>query len=251
KYELGIAADKLYSFIWDDFCDWFIELSKIRLNDKENVKANENAQRVLIHVLSGTMQLLHPFMPFITESVWQALPHEGKSVMVSEWPKYNEALVFEEEARQMEQVMEVIRAIRNRRAEMNVPPSKKAELIINSEKLDMFAQAELFFKKLAYASDVKVTAETPSDASKMVSVVTSAATVFMPMSDLIDFEKELQRLNKEKDNVLSQIARIEGKLSNPGFVAKAPEAVVSAERQKLEGLKEHLSKLEESIGNLR
>jgi len=251
KYELGIAADKLYSFIWDNFCDWFIELSKIRLNDKENVKANENAQRVLIHVLSGTMQLLHPFMPFITESVWQALPHNGASIMVSEWPKVDESLIFEEEARQMEQIMEAIRAIRNRRAEMNVPPSKKAELIIATQHAEMFGAAEFFFKKLASAGEVKVQAEAPADAASMVSIVTSTAQLYMPMSDLVDLEKELARLNKEKDNVLGQIARIEGKLNNPGFVAKAPEAVVNAERTKLESLKEHLSKLEESIGNIK
>ncbi|MEA4921453.1 MAG: valine--tRNA ligase [Clostridiaceae bacterium] len=251
KYELGVAADKLYSFIWDNFCDWFIELSKIRLNNKEDMEANENAQRVLIHVLSGTMQLLHPFMPFITESVWQALPHEGPSIMVSKWPEYSEGQVFDEDSRQMEQIMEVIRAIRNRRSEMNVPPSKKAELIISSDRTEMYENASHFFKKLAYASDVKVLAEVPEDAASMVSVVTSTAKVYMPMSDLVDTEKELERLNKEKDSILGQIARIEGKLNNPGFLTKAPEAVVASEKQKLETLNEHLSKLEESINNLK
>ena len=250
KYELGIAADKLYSFIWDDFCDWFIELCKIRLNDKENMKQNENAQRVLVHVLSGTMQLLHPFMPFITETVWQALPHEGPSIMVSRWPAFDQSKVFEQEARDMEQIMEIIRAIRNRRAEMNVPPSKKAELFIVSER-PMFSGADLYFKRLAYASEVVVLNDAPENASSMVSVVTPAAKVYMPLSDLVDIEKELQRLNKEKDNVMAQIARIEGKLSNQGFISKAPEAVVAAERQRLEGYKEHLSKLEESIHNLK
>ncbi len=251
KYELGIAADKLYSFIWDDFCDWFIELSKIRLNDKENAKASENAQRVLIHVLSGTMQLLHPFMPFITESVWQALPHEGPSIMVSKWPEYDASHVYPEEARAMEQVMEVIRSVRNRRAEMNVPPSKKAELIITADQRRVFENAEMIFKKLAYASQVTFTEKAPQDSAGMVSVVTSAARVYMPMSDLVDIEKELSRLNKEKENILNQISRTENKLNNEGFVSKAPEAVVQAERQKLSGYREHLTKLEESISNLR
>ncbi len=251
KYELGIAADKLYSFIWDDFCDWFIELCKIRLNDKDDMKANENAQRVLVHVLSGTMQLLHPFMPFITESVWQALPHDGPSVMVSKWPEYDGSKVFETEANQMEQIMEVIRAVRNRRSEMNVPPSKKAELIITTDRPELFERAGLFFAKLAYASSVNVAVQTPKDAASMVSVVTSSAKVYMPMSDLVDIEKELERLNKERDNVAQQIARIEGKLSNEGFVSKAPEAVVNAERQKLADYKEHLVKLEESIKGLK
>ena len=251
KYELGIAADKLYSFIWDNFCDWYIELCKTRLMNQENAEASQRAQKVLGYVLSGTLQLLHPFMPFITESIWQALPHEGPSIMVSQWPKAVEGLDFPAEEREMEEIMAAIRAVRNRRSEMNVPPSKKAALILMTHKPDLFAGAEPFMKRLAWASEVSIVDAAPADAAKMVSCVTESVQIFMPMSDLVDLDKERERLQKEKDNALQQIARIEGKLSNEGFVAKAPAAVVNAEREKLEKFRAVVAKLDDSLAALQ
>jgi valyl-tRNA synthetase len=251
KYELGIAADKLYSFIWDNFCDWYIELCKTRLMNQENPEASQRAQKVLGYVLSGTLQLLHPFMPFITESIWQALPHEGPSIMVSQWPKAAEGLDFPAEEREMEEIMAAIRAVRNRRSEMNVPPSKKAALILVTHKPDLFAGAEPFMKRLAWASEVSIADTAPADAAKMVSCVTESVQIFMPMSDLVDLDKERERLLKEKENALQQIARIEGKLSNEGFVAKAPAAVVNAEREKLEKFRTVVAKLDDSLAALQ
>ena len=251
KYELGIAADKLYSFIWDNFCDWYIELCKTRLMNQENAEASQRAQKVLGYVLSGTLQLLHPFMPFITESIWQALPHEGPSIMVSQWPKAVEGLDFPAEEREMEEIMAAIRAVRNRRSEMNVPPSKKAALILVTHKPDLFAGAEPFMKRLAWASEVSIADTAPADAAKMVSCVTESVQIFMPMSDLVDLDKERERLLKEKENALQQIARIEGKLGNEGFVAKAPAAVVNAEREKLEKFRTVVAKLDDSLAALQ
>ena len=251
KYELGIAADKLYSFIWDNFCDWYIELCKTRLMNQENAEASQRAQKVLGYVLSGTLQLLHPFMPFITESIWQALPHEGPSIMVSQWPKAVDALDFPAEEREMEEIMAAIRAVRNRRSEMNVPPSKKAALILVTHKPDLFAGAEPFMKRLAWASEVSISDTAPADAAKMVSCVTESVQIFMPMSDLVDLDKERERLTKEKENALQQIARIEGKLNNEGFVAKAPAAVVNAEREKLEKFRTVVAKLDDSLAALQ
>ncbi len=246
KYELGIAADKLYSFIWDYFCDWYIELCKTRLTG-EDKEASVRAQKVLGHILSGTMQLLHPFMPFITEEIWQALPHEGPSIMVSQWPKADDSLNFPAEEQEMEEIMAAIRAVRNRRSEMNVPPSKKAALIIATQKPALFAQAEPFMKKLAWASQVTVQEAPPAEVSGMVTCVTQAAQIYMPLSELVDLDKERERLQKELDNALNMVKRTEGKLSNESFVARAPEAVVNAEKEKLEKYREMAAKLEENL----
>lgn len=245
QYELGLAAAKLNDFIWENFCDWYIEIAKTRLQ-----AGDENVQRVLCFVLSGAMQLLHPFMPFITETIWQTLPHEGESVMVSRWPAYDEALDFAAEQAQMETLMDAVRAIRTRRAEMNVPPSKKAKVLILTEKRDTFAAGAGFFPKLAYASDIELIDAVPADASKMASVVTGDAQIYMPMGDLIDFAAERARLEKEKAKVEDDIAFVMKKLNNPGFVDKAPEKVVAVEREKADKLREHLAKLEESIAAL-
>ena len=245
QYELGLAAAKLNDFIWDDFCDWYIEIAKTRLQN-----GDENVQKVLCYVLSGAMQLLHPFMPFITETIWQALPHEGPSVMVSQWPQYDEKLHFAAEEAQMETLMDAVRAIRNRRSEMNVPPSKKAKVLILTEKRDTFAAGAGFFPKLAYASGIELVDAVPEDAAKMASVVTGDAQLYMPMGDLIDFAAERARLEKEKAKVEDDIAFVMKKLDNPNFVGKAPEKVVAVEREKAEKLREHLAKLEESIAAL-
>ena len=245
QYELGLAASKLNDFIWENFCDWYIEIAKTRLQT-----GDENVQKVLCYVLSGAMQLLHPFMPFITETIWQALPHEGPSVMVSSWPEYDEKLNFSVEEAQMESLMDAVRAIRNRRAEMNVPPSKKAKVLILTEKEDTFSAGAGFFPKLAYASEIELIDAVPADASRMASVVTGDAQIYMPMGDLIDFEAERARLGKEKSKVEADIDFVMKKLNNPKFVDKAPEKVVAAEREKADKLREHLAKLEESIAAL-
>ena len=253
KYELGIAAQKLYDFIWDNFCDWYIEITKTRLQNKDDVTACENAQSVLCYVLSETMKLLHPFMPFITETIWQALPHEGESIMISEWPKYDEGLCFPAEEAQMELLMESIRAIRNRRAEMNVPPSKKAQVFVvtaDDAVKATFAAGEAFFLKLAYASGMTVADTAPADAAKMVSIVTGDIMMYLPMNELIDFEKEKARLNKELAKAEKVLKFLSGKLNNPGFLAKAPEKVVAGERAKAEKLQEQIAKLHESIAAL-
>ena len=245
QYELGLAAAKLNDFIWDNFCDWYIEIAKTRLQ-----AGDEKVQQVLCYVLSGAMQLLHPFMPFITETIWQALPHEGPSVMVSQWPQYDETLRFAAEEAQMETLMDAVRAIRNRRSEMNVPPSKKAKVLILTEKRDTFAAGAGFFPKLAYASAIELVDAVPADAAKMASVVTGDAQLYMPMGDLIDFAAERARLEKEKAKVEDDIAFVMKKLDNPSFTQKAPEKVVAVEREKAEKLREHLAKLEESIAAL-
>ncbi len=252
KFELGIAAQKLHDFIRDDYCDWYIELVKPRLSDKENKKSHESAQKVLCYVLSNTLKLLHPFMPFITEEIWQTLPHDGESVMVSEWPKFAAELDFKAERDEMELLMEAIRATRARRAEMNVPPSKKAQLIVipdDDKTKAIFEKGSVFFEKLASASEV-VFAEAIEDASKMVSVVTQAAKLFIPMNELVDTKAELARLSKEKEKALKELNMINGKLSNAGFVAKAPEAVVNAEREKLAKINSLLANIEENIEKL-
>ncbi|MGM9653814.1 MAG: valine--tRNA ligase [Butyricicoccaceae bacterium] len=246
RYELGIAADKLYSFIWDNFCDWYIELCKTRLTG-EDKEASRRAQRVLGHVLSGTLQLLHPFMPFITEEIWQALPHEGPSIMVSKWPEADERLYFPAEEQEMEEIMAAIRAVRNRRSEMNVPPSKKAALIIATQKPALFAQAEPFMKRLAWASQVTVQQQAPADVSGMVTCVTQAAQIYMPLSELVDLDKERERLQRELDNALNMVTRTEGKLKNESFVSRAPEAVVNAEKEKLEKYRQMAAKLQDNL----
>lgn len=251
KYELGIAVQKLYDFIWDNFCDWYIEIVKPRLQNHDDVAANERAQKVLCYVLRGTMQLLHPFMPFITESIWQALPHEGSSIMVSKWPEYQSELCFAAEAEQVETMMDTIRAIRARRAEMNVPPSKRAQVILLTNERAAYEAGILFFSKLAYASEVIFADAMPENADSMVSVVTKGATAYMPMGELIDFEKERERLNKEKAKVQKDLDFVNKKLNNPGFVAKAPAAVVEQEREKVAKLEELMAKLDASLAALK
>ena len=249
NFELGVALSNLYSFIWDDFCDWYIELVKTRLFDKES-ESGKTAQYVLTYVLSNTMKLLHPFMPFITEEIWLHLPHEGESIMISDWPQYDEKLDFSEDEAKMQLVMDAISAIRNRRLEMNVPPSKKAKTIIVTDKSDVFESGASFFEKLASASEVQVVASKDGIDSGAVHIVVPSAEIFLPMNELVDREKELARLNDEKKRLEGEIKRVEGKLSNKGFVDKAPQAVVDAEREKGEKYKAMLEKVLETINSL-
>ena len=249
-YELGVASAKVYDFIWDTYCDWYIELTKARLYG-ENEKSKLAAQKVLVYVLDQFLRLLHPFMPFITEEIWQAIPHEGKFLMLADWPKYDESLNFGAEAAHMESVMNAIRSIRNRRAEMNVPPSKKSTLYVVSDKGEIFRQGEGFICRLAYADKVIICENDPEGHENMVCVVTNDAKLYIPLEELINFEKELARLEKEKANCLKQIAMFEGKLSNEAFVSRAPEKVVAEQREKLEKNRALLAQLEESEKRLR
>ena len=248
NFELGIALAKLYDFIWDIFCDWYIELLKPRFNDKGS-KSNLVAQNVITYVLSNTLKLLHPFMPFITEEIWQTLPHEGESIMVSDYPSYNEAFNFEKEEVIMDRLITAIRAIRNRRSEMNVPPSKKAALFIESSYADTYnTKTEAFFVKLASASSI--TYVDSYEDENAVQIITDSAKIYIPLGDLVDFEKEKERLNKEKAKTISEIERIEKKLSNEGFVAKAPQAVIDGEKAKLASYNEVLQGIEKALEKL-
>ena len=250
KYELGMAVQKLYDFIWDVFCDWYIEIAKIRLNSDDE-KAKSAAKAVLVYVMSNTLKLLHPFMPFITEEIWQTLPHTGESIMVSEWPSFSESLVFAAEESGMEKIMSAVKAVRNRRAEMNVPPSKKARLCVVTKEKALFDSGAKFFTRLASASEISVAGdETGIQTEGCVSVVTEAAVIYIPMDELVDFKAELERLNKEKKAVLKELDFISSKLNNPGFVSKAPEAVVNAQRENLAKQTEKLKMLEESIAKI-
>ena len=246
KFELGIAVQKLYDFIWDVFCDWYIEISKIRL--QAGGEAAQTAKDVLVYVLSNTLKLLHPFMPFITEEIWQSLPHDGESIMISKWPEYSEALAFDAEENEMEKIMEAVRAIRNRRAEMNVAPSKKAKYFVATADKETFEFAGVFMKRLASASEVEVGDSFDIDGA--VAIVTSDAKIYIPMGELIDFEAERARLNKEKDKALKELDFIDKKLNNPGFVSKAPEAVVQGQRNAAAKLRDKVAMLDESIAKL-
>ena len=248
NFELGIAVQNLYDFIWDIFCDWYIEIAKIRLNG-DNEEGKKTAKAVLVYVMSNTLKLLHPFMPFITEEIWLALPHDGESVMISEWPKYDESLSFPAEEAAMERVMTAIKAIRNRRAEMNVPPSKKAKLYIATKYIEDFTNGSVFMNRLASASDVEVGADFEIEGS--VSVITEAAKIFIPLNELVDFEAERVRLQKELDAAKKDLQFVENKLNNPGFVAKAPEKVIAQEREKQEKYLAKIAMLEESLEKLK
>ena len=242
-FELGVAAGKIYDFIWDDYCDWYIELTKPRLNSGDE-EASRSAQQVLLYVLTEILKMLHPFMPFITEEIWQAIPHEGDALMVQDYPVFSEALSFPVDAQRFETVMDAIKAVRARRAEMNVPPSRKAHLMIVTREQDAFDAGRSYIMKLAYANDISVLDAVPVDADRMVSAVTDNARMFIPMADLVDLEKERARLEKELASAAKQLQAQIGKLSNQNFVTRAPEAVVNAEREKQ-------AKLEALIENLK
>ena len=249
KFELGVAVSKLYDFIWDNFCDWYIELVKPRLFDKEN-PTGKTAQYVLTYVLSNTMKLLHPFMPFITEEIWQHLPHDGESIVISDYPKYDESLCYAEDEKNMEIIMNAISSIRNRRSEMNVPPSKKAKTIIVTEKAEIFSKGAIFFEKLASASEVEITDSKDGVDANAIDIVVEGGEILIPMGELVDKDKELARLNDEMKKLEGEIKRVEGKLSNEGFVAKAPQKVIDEEKAKGEKYRAMLEKVLESIKGL-
>jgi len=241
KYELGIALSKLYDFIWNVFCDWYIEVLKPRFSED-----SENACRVLSYVLRTLMELLHPFMPFITETIWQALPHNGESIVITDYPAYNADFCYPDEEMSMERIIASVRAVRNRRAEMNVAPSKKTKMFIVSDDKKTFNNASTsFFIKLAGASDVEYVEEYHDD--KAIQIIADHAVIYIPLAEMVDFEAETKRLSLERDKMISEIERIDKKLSNAEFVAKAPAAVVEGEKKKRENYEDKLKKIEESI----
>ena len=237
KFELGMAVSKLYDFIWDDFCDWYIELAKIRMNGADEESA-DSARRVLVWTMSNTLKLLHPFMPYITEEIWQTLPHDGEALIVAKWPEYEEALSFPQEAKNLENVMALIRAIRTRRNEMNVPPSKKAHIYIDTAHPAPYEEASEFIARLAYGSKVEI--GTGFDVQGAVTAVTDDAKALLPMDDLVDKAAETARLNKELANAQKQLDTVKAKLANEKFTSKAPQNVI-------DGVKANGEKLEAKI----
>lgn len=243
KFELGIAVQKIYDFTWDVYCDWYIEFTKPRLQGQG--KDAQNARQVLVWVLDRTLRLLHPFMPYITEEIWQTIPHTGETIMLAEYPSYDESLNFPQAVSHMEKVIEAIKAIRNRRQEMNVPPSKKATVYIATEFKDTFAQGEKFICKMASASEAII--GDSFDIEGAVTIVTGSAKIYIPMDELVDKQAELARLNKELADVEKRLAQSEGKLNNQGFVAKAPAAVVEKVKGQAEKEREKIALIKAAI----
>ena len=233
-FEIGIAVQKLYDFLWDELCDWYIEIAKIRLQSSDE-SAAQAARQVLVWVMTGTLQLLHPFMPYITEEIWQSLPHEGESIMVSKWPVYEEAHCFQQAASDMQGIMDVIRAVRNRRSEMNVPPSRKTHLYIATAAEKVFQEGAPIIERLAFANGVEIGPAFEIEGA--VNIVTSGAKAYIPMDELVDKKAELARLTKELESAQKQYATTQQKLSNEKFLSKAPENVVEGVRQNAAKLK--------------
>lgn len=246
KFELGVAIQKLYDFIWDVFCDWYIEISKIRLQSGDGA---DTAKAVLVYVLTDILKLLHPFMPFITEEIYQAIPHDTESIMISKWVEYDDALNFAAEEEQVEKIMAAVRAIRNRRAEMNIPPSRKAAVYVETQDTDTFNYGAEFIKRLAYAGDVTV-AESFDNLGNVVTIVTESAKIYIPMGELVDFEAERKRLEKDLASAQDKLDFINKKLSNPGFVNKAPENVVNKNREDAAKLEEKITSIKASLDSL-
>ena len=248
KFELGMAVSKLYDFIWDDFCDWYIELAKIRMNGSDAESA-DSARRVLVWVMSNTLKLLHPFMPYITEEIWQTLPHEGEALIVAKWPEYDESLAFPAEAADMERVMAVIRAIRVRRNEMNVPPSKKAHIYIETAQPAPYAEGSEFIARLAYGSAVEIGASFAVEGA--VTAVTDDAKALLPMDDLVDKAAEIARLTKELQNAQKQLDNVNAKLANEKFTSKAPQNVIDGVKANGEKLTAKIRLILETLENYK
>ena len=248
KFELGIAAQKIYDFLWDVFCDWYIEIAKIRMNS-DDAQTAQNAREVLVWVMTGTLKLLHPFMPFITEEIWQTLPHEGDALIVAQWPEYCQEHDFPEAELEVQRIMDVIRGVRNRRAEMNVPPSRKTNLYIATAEPNTFENGIAILNKLAYAT--QITIGQAFDIEGAVTIVTNDAKVYIPMDELVDKKAELARLNKELETAKKQFAQVNGKLNNQGFLSKAPAQVVEGVKKDFETLTERIQLIESSISALQ
>ena len=250
--EFGLAADRIYDFAWSEFCDWYIELAKSRLNG-DDPAAKKAVQGVLLYVLEGLLKLLHPFMPFLTEQVYKFLPGSEGFLMLKSWPEVKPELDFPDEEAKMEGVMEVIRTIRNLRAEMNVAAGKRTHLMLLPADgwAETLAHAGQYFQRLAGASETAIIESSAAVTEKTVSAVTKACTLYIPLGDLVDFEKEIARLSKELDNLHKEIARAEGKLNNPGFVSKAPAALVEQEKGKLALNQQKAEQVEKRIAELK
>mgnify|MGYP001851562654 FL=1 len=250
KFELGLAAQKVQDFIWEVYCDWYIEIAKIRLNSEDAGEA-DSARKILVHVLSEALKLLHPFMPFITEEIYTALPGGAPSIMDQAWPVYEESKHFEGEEIGFEKVMDLIKAVRAIRNDMGVHPTKRTSMIVETADAAPFKAGESYLAKFAFAEGVSFVEKYEGDTAGMVQVVTNAARAFIPMMELIDREKELARLNKEKASCEKEIASCEAKLNNEGFVGKAPEQVVQKIRDSYVAAKAKLTKIEESLAALQ
>lgn len=246
KFDIGIALSKIYGFLWDWYCDWYIELVKPRLYNKDNA-TKLAAQRTLSYVLINALKLLHSFMPFVTEEIYQSFMGEDESIMVSEWPEYDEALSFPKESRETELVIGAVKAVRNLRSDMNVPPSRKAKIIIVSDDTAPFRSGEAFFIKLAYASSVEFSDTEEGIAENAVSQVTEGAKIIIPLDELVDREKETERLKAEKERLIGEIERVDKLLANEGYIKKAPAALVEKEKAKRESFKKMLSDVETSL----
>ena len=249
KFELGMAVSKLYDFIWDDFCDWYIELAKRPLNG-EDAQAAQNTRQVLVWVLTQTLALLHPFMPFVTEEIWQSLPHQGQALIVAPWPQYEEGHAFPQAEAEMRKVMELITAVRTRRSEMNVPPSKKAHLAIETGDTAAFETEKEAIARLAYCSGVEVGASVPHSEGS-ITVVTAACQAYLPMDDLVDKQAETARLTKELEGAQKQLATAEAKLQNEKFISKAPQKVIDGVKDNAEKLREKVRRIQESLAALQ
>ncbi len=246
KYELGMAVQKLHDFIWNDFCDWYIELAKIRMNS-DDAESASSARSTLLWTMSNTLKLLHPFMPFISEEIWQSLPHEGEALIVADWPVYTENLNFPESETQMNAVMELITAVRTRRSEMNVPPSKKAKLYIETSDEAVFGESKEAIIRLAYCSDVLIGQSFDDIDDGAVAIVTNSCKAYLPMDDLIDKAAETARLTKELESAQKQLDTVEAKLKNDSFTSKAPKNVIDGVRDNGEKLKEKIRLINESL----
>ena len=249
KFELGLAAQKVQDFIWEVYCDWYIEIAKVRLNST-NAEEADAARKVLVYVLCQALKLLHPFMPFITEEIYRALPGTGEAIMVEQWPVFTEELNYADDEADFAKLMDYIKAVRTIRAEMNVHPTKRTSMVIETNDVNAFSRGGEYLAKFAFATDVSLTEKYTGDTNGMVQVITHAARGFIPMMELIDKEKELARLNKEKAAAEKDIAMFSRQLGNEGFVNKAPAQVVEEIRQKLARAEEKLARVEESIAAL-
>ena len=249
KFELGMAVQKLYDFLWDDFCDWYIELAKIRLNSADEAAA-QGARQVLVWTLGSTLKLLHPFMPFVTEEIWQSLPHEGEALIVAPWPKYEEGHAFPQAEAEMKKVMELITAVRTRRSEMNVPPSKKAHLMVETAAPQAFVTEQEAIARLAYCSSVEVGGHFEQTEGS-VTVVTAACRGYLPMDDLVDKKAETARLQKELEGAKKQLATAQAKLQNEKFISKAPQNVIDGVKDNAKKLQEKVRMIEESLKALQ
>jgi len=251
NYDLGVALDKIYTFIWNEFCDWYIEIVKPRLYNKED-STRKDAQIVLNTVLGNSLKLLHPFMPFLTERIYKELYNKDESIMISKYPEYSEEFNFKKEEEQIEQIKEVITGIRNIRTKMNVHPSKKSKLIfvVKPDYEKTIKESEGFIKKLGFSEEIEIKETKENIPQNAVNVVTAEIEVFMPFEDLVNIEEEKQRLEKEKEKILIEKEKTDKMLSNPGFLSKAPETKVKEEQEKLVKFNEMIANIEERIKNL-